>query len=144
MRALARSPRVIAILLATAATSFVVAAFFLGFPQSSVALDPRAAACGEVVHGTIKSQTALDQGRDYRALFPKMGYSPELEDSNPAFFVIYDSPTEVLSIFGGYPALNADGTLSELERPAVVERTGVICAITKYGRIIYTDVDTSQ
>ena len=125
------------------AVSIVLAAVALGIPRSSVALDPRAAECGVALVGSIKSQIALDRGSDYRKTFPKMGYSPELENSSPVFFVVYEGPTEVFTAFGGLPAQNADGSLIEGPR-AAIEVTGVVCAITEFGRIIYTDVDTSQ
>jgi hypothetical protein len=73
-----------------------------------------------------------------------MGRAPELEDSSPAFVVVYDGAVEVFSLFGTYPALGTEATPTEYQRQGLVSRTGVVCAITKYGRIIYTDVDTSR
>lgn len=131
--------RLVALVVVSAFVGVVVA---LGMPKSSVALDPRAADCGLALVGSIKSQVAVDQASDYRKLFPKMGTSPELEDSSPAFFVVYDGPVDVYGGFGAYPPLGAEGAITDGR--AVTKVTGVVCAITKYGRIVYTDVDTSK
>jgi hypothetical protein len=137
-----RRPRIWAVVIATVGTSFLVAWLLLGHPGASLALDPRAASCAEVVHGKIREHVALDRASDYRSLFPKMGVSPELEDTSPALFVVYEDPVELL-VMGNYPSVD-DGPVSEFEPMGAATYTGVICAITRYGRVVYSDVDTTK
>ena len=100
-------------------------------------LDPRATAC-DVLDGSIRTQIQMAQARDYHTIFPRMGYSPELESSQPAFFVVYEGPVRM-------PVMGAPGVAGSSGGGMRTETfSGVVCAVIDGQRIVYTDVDTSR
>jgi hypothetical protein len=121
----------------------VVAAAWAFAPKPSLALDPRGVSCASAVSGPIKDQFPLDRASDYRTRFPKMGFSPELETTQPAFVVLYEGPVSV-AVVGGPPPQNEDGSIGE--GPSVEQRSfgGVICVVTEAGPTIYVNVDSGS
>ena len=91
-------PAVLVAAVATVAAVMLVAAIGLGwlglpsqggnttYPINST--DPRFAKCAGSVSDVLAA-FPMEHAKDYRAYFPKMGISPELDSSQPAFVVVY-------------------------------------------------------
>jgi len=118
--------------------AFAMALAGCGIGASS-GLGPRAAAC-DVLDGSIKTQMQVAQARDYHAIFPRMGYSPELESSHPAFFVVYEGTVRMPVM--GAPGVASDGGAGAGVRTESV--TGVVCVVVDGQRIVKSEVDTSR
>jgi hypothetical protein len=111
----------------------------------SLALDPRAAACGASVIGSIVNQTAIGHARDYQTLFPKMGYSPELETDTPAFVVAYAGTTKLMGLSLAPAPGGADGNITTEPAAAQSDFTGVVCVVVDGSDpVVYVNVDTSR
>jgi hypothetical protein len=140
--ALKARPRIALATVLMGAAIASVAALVLISPKSALALDPRAAACGALVRAPIKAQVALSKASDYHAAFPKMGYSPELEQAGAAFAVVYDGDATVIGVTGAPAAQDKDG--NTIAAPPVAQSTysGVVCVATDNGPVVYVNVDT--
>jgi hypothetical protein len=113
-------------------------------PRRSLALDPRAASCADPITGNVQEQFALDHASDYRTRFPRMGYSPELENSSPAFVVVYLGTARIFGVAGAPAPQDANGNSIGTAPVVPTEYTGVVCVVTDIGPTIYVNVDTSR
>jgi hypothetical protein len=105
-----------------------------GVAYAAVARDPRYDLC-PVGAGKVLTSFALEHGRDYRAVFPKMGKSPELDNQDGSVFVVVFEGPVALPVFG-------NPRLGSRESPSVRTYSGVVCAVIAGHPVIYADVDT--
>ena len=123
-----------ALIAALIAVLLAASALFLWLsPKTTAALDARAAACGPLLVGQIREQFALTHASDYRQRFPKMGFSPELENEQAAFMVVYEGPVTI----------EVAGRPNSGESLVKKAYNGVICVVVDGDPTVYVNVDTS-
>ncbi|MBI3752409.1 MAG: hypothetical protein HY263_12215 [Chloroflexi bacterium] len=139
MTRLSRRALVAAPLVAVAGAALALSQ--LGKPV--LALDPRAAACGPSISGSIAEQFPLTQASDYRQRFPHMGLSPELDVSTPAFVVVYAGIVHLSGLSVAPAPQGGNGAVPVVAPSVRTDFTGVVCVVVNGEATVYSDVDTS-
>lgn len=110
------------------------------YAVSALATDPRQALCTAQVGAPVRAAFAMTRASDYRLHLPKMGYSPELEQGDPAYLVAFSGDITV-SVVGAPPAADENGRAVSVTGSAPTTYSGVVCVVVGGEPIVYVNVD---